>query len=266
MTTSTIHRKRLTVATFLLLLTISNWVTFRVTSRRTHKTASDQFTSGTPMRYMAKLNSPEKLPGIRASLNEVSASKLQDREREARSYFFNPQKADHPPKVAVLSTTGRVTTGAAEAFGLSQQERTDVQNAFNAIFAKAESDFVSRAVYDESASKPDSGIYVFDVPATQDRGASLLLELHQRLHELLGDSRTETLCRAIDPEQLRGGLGRSDMRCEIYTPESKVGGGGTVMHYQLSDAETGAVNTTAEMTLGAFKERFGDVFSFQAIE
>ena len=265
MKTSITHRRHWTVAAVLLLLATSNFATFWIASGRGNRTTSEQNPSVTPTRYMAKLNSPERFPGVKASFNKVSASELPEREREARSYFFNPQ-AGEPPKFAGLNESGRITTRAAEVIGLSREERTDVQNAFNAIFAKAESDFVSRAVYDESASKPDSGIYVFDVPATQDRGASLLLELHQRLYELLGDSRAESLCREIDPEQLRGGLGRRDMRCQIYTPDSKVGGGGTVVHYQLTNAEIGAMDTTAEMTLEAFKERFGDVFSFQATE
>ena len=263
MTSPETRRKCFPVAAVLLLLVVSNLITFWLTSRHAPQSTGDQINPAISTRYVAKLNKLRRPPSIGSSFNEIGSPKPKERQLEARSYFFDPQHADQPPKLAVLNSTGRVTTGAAEAVGLSPEERIGVQKAFNAVFAKAESDFVSRAVYDESASKPDSGIYVFDVPATQDRGASLLLELHDQLEQLLGSSRAETLCRALDPEQLRGGLGRSDMRCELYTPKSKIGGGETVVHYQLANPETGTVHTKAETTLETFKERFGDVFSFQ---
>lgn len=260
MTTSIADRVRLSISTVLVLLVTTNLVTYWLTSDRAGPTTSSQDSSIPPIRFKSGRDGSDKELGTRHSRKLDLNLRSAGQGIEARSSFRDPQE---PPKLAVLGSTGRLTSGVVEAIGLSQQERSDVQDAFDTIFADAESDFIARAQFDKIATKPESGVYVFDVPAAQDRGESLLLSLHNRLQELLGKSRAETLCRSIDPEELRGGLGRRDMRFEVYTPDSVIGNDVTVVHYKMTDAESGNSYSTAEMTLEAFKEQFGDVITFE---
>jgi hypothetical protein len=263
MKSSIVNRVYLSISTVLVLLVTSNLVTYWLTSDRAGPTTSGQDSSSAPIRFKSTRDGSEKELGTRHSRKLDLNLRSTGLGIEARSLFRDPQER---PKVAVLSETGRLTTGVVESIDLSQQERSKVQDAFDTTFADAESDFIARAQFDKTASKPESGVYVFDVPAAQDRGESLLLSLHNRLQELLGKSRAETLCRAIDPEELRGGLGRRDMRFEIYAPHSAIGNEVTVVHYKMTDAESGNSYSTAEMTLEAFKERFGDVITFEIDE
>ena len=249
---------------FLLLLVGTNLATYFIARSGPYTPATETISSTT--KYRAGLNhrnqrGEELLGGANRALkaDPLTRSRLS----EARSLFFQPEQANQPPEISVLSSTGRLATGAAEAADLTPDERVNVQDAFDDAFSEAEIDFMNRAVLDESKSDPESGIFVFGVPAAADRGSAILLKLHDDLRALLGGARAELLCRSYDPTQFRGGFGQSDMECTIYTPVSEVGAGSTRVHYKMSNPEGGNIHTTAEMTFEAFTEQFGKVFMVQ---
>ena len=251
-------------AVFLLLLVGTNLATYFIARSGKDEPATESISSIT--KYRAGLNQRNQRgeePHGRANRGLKANPLTRSRLSEARGLFFQPEQANHPPEISVLSSTGRLTTGAAEAADLTPEERIEVQDAFDDAFLEAEVDFMSRAVLDESKSEPESGIFAFEVAAAADRGAAILLKLHDDLRGLLGDERAELLCRAYDPTQLRGGFGQSDMECIIYTPTSEVGAGNTVVHYKMSNPERGNTHTTAEMTFEMFTEQFGKVFTIQ---
>lgn len=247
---------------FTLLLIASNLITYSI-ARRGGDGLRAESTSGVAFKYRAGLNRREQEqndgPSHRLTPNPLTRSRLS----EARSLFYQPEHSVAPPEISVLSSSGRLTTGAAEAADLTPEERIKVQNVFDAAFSEAEADFTTRAVLDESKTDPEAGVYTFEVPAAADRGAGILLKLHQDLRDLVGVHRADLLCKSYDPTQFRGGFGQSDMEFVIHTPDSKVGAGSTMISYRLTNPEGGNVNTTAMMNLEAFTDAFGKVFTIQ---
>lgn len=259
-----IHRPSLKSlwAAFALLLIVTNLITYSI-ARRGGDGLRVETTSGVTGKYRAGLNRHEQEQHDRASRRLTPNQLTRSRLSEARSLFHQPERSDAPPEISVLSSSGRLTTGAAEAADLTPEERIKVQSVFDAAFSEAEADFTTRAVLDESKTDPEAGVYTFEVPAAADRGAGILLKLHQDLRDLLGVDRADLLCKSYDPTQFRGGFGQSDMEFVIHTPDSKVGAGSSIIHYRLTNPEGRNVNTTAMMNLEAFTDAFGKVFTIQ---
>ena len=165
------------------------------------------------------------------------------------------------PKLSLLTGNHRITTGAAEAAGLTPEERIAAQRSIDASLRRIEKWVGENAKPDEQQSQPESHISIYDIKARPDRGASLREEIKMELVAAVGQTKGETLFEALDTTIDYGGYGRYDARVKFYPNPSRQSDE-IVSETVYTNPDTGAVTLRTSAVLSSFKQRWGDSFEF----
>jgi len=175
-------------------------------------------------------------------------------------YFYNGSRDGSKPYYLV-GGNGRLTTGAAEAAGLSEEERRSVQSLVDAVSAAAEEDFLSRMVHEPARSDPEKGVTSYHIAASPDRGEKILGDFRSAMSAAIGPDRAAMLVRSFDVGSCVVGMGRKDVSLEVKVPLPGEGGI-TLIRYELADPESGRIGSSGESSIQPFKRRFGNILNF----
>jgi hypothetical protein len=154
-----------------------------------------------------------------------------------------------------MSDSGKLTTAAVEALGMTKDERNQVQSALNTLRSSAQKAVAERAELDNDASDLENGKTVYSIPAAPDRGQSLLDAFKLGMIDSLGQDRGTRLFKAFDPRTQFGGFGRYDVVLEFQDD----GNEGRVK-WKYYSPTSGDTASSAEMIFEAFEEYFGGSF------
>jgi hypothetical protein len=236
---------------FILLLVASNLVTFLVAyqifrDQRQDVAGPDPDEGG---------QSPKSAVRPTFSRAPVRASSRQSVEGAEIGYVHSRRT---PKMVAV---DGHLTSHAAAQLGLDQEKAARVQNRLSRFWNEMTESVKARTVYDDAASKRESDVDIYRLPALPDHGKAQRDELHSDLVELMGESSARSLVQGLGSEAF-GGFGRYDVVFRfVPDPEAAAfGTGDTRVHYDYRDPETGQSVLSVSATLEKFTESFGDSF------
>gem|GEM_PF-4693715 len=170
-------------------------------------------------------------------------SKLDAEREEREKKRFNLFSGDH----------GGITTGAADAAKLTDDEREKVAELMHQTWAKASEDFASRARLNKASTDQANGIYVYDISARADRGAEPVNEFREALSAVVGKEKQTILTKGIQPFDCFGGFGKYDIRLEFDTNHS-------IYKFQYIDPASGRPSMFGSSDMDEFRRQFGDSF------
>lgn len=202
------------------------------------------------------------------SFKKGDSSTLQDHrqiskaDRDARMMMDREKIAKGP---AVFGETGMLTTGMAETLGLSKDEAQKINGLIFKTNKSFEIALAKNSKYNENESIPENNISVYDIPALEDRGETLLSELKNNLvSELgvtLGTKLYDLLRNSPNADKMFGGYGKYDIKLKFQPPDpskrSEI-----AAYFTYSDPVSGKWLSKNEMTLEKFQEMFGSTFEF----
>lgn len=161
---------------------------------------------------------------------------------------------DQPMEYQLLEKGDRgLSEGAARAAGLSAKECEAVSGVLKASWSEASGDFVCRAMLVEEESDPDSGHFVYLIPARRDRGKEQRDRLLGDLENAVGITRVAILIRGFQGDDFLGGFGAMDVRIEFLP-------GGKRYSAEYLDPLTGEATSSGNHPLKWFRDEFGDSF------
>lgn len=167
---------------------------------------------------------------------------------------------------AVFSETGRLTTGAAEQLGLSQEQVHRVNDLVAKNNKAFEAALGQRSKLNENESVPEKQVTVYDIAALEDRGQQLLDKFKGELIGELGSEAGKKLHQMFmdspGAKEMYGGYGRYDTKVK-FSPVDQSDEAEISAHYVYTDPQTGKWVLRSEATLDSFQEKFGSTFSFE---
>jgi hypothetical protein len=179
------------------------------------------------------------------------------KESTPRDKFFAPEKASAPPPFATVDGSGRLTSAAAEAIGLSSQERVKVQGVFDEIWKELGGELRNHAVEDKSKSSEKDGRVAYIIPALPDRGSALLSKLHDNLEKEVGLDRARVLANSLNPNRMFGGFGQYDTELEMTRLENS---DAVRVHFVYKSPTEGLNLASGDYSLDSFKSTYGNLF------
>ncbi len=171
---------------------------------------------------------------------------------------------DGPQPLHLIDGRRHLTTAAADAARLTEEERQAVQDVIDTTWKDAEEDLVARMKSDDAASSPEQGKYVFNIPAAPDRDMNQLAGFQLRLAGVVGQDRSLHLCKMFRPGHGPIGVGGRDLRIEITVPQAGQDGL-TWAESREMNPDTGRVSGRSRSTVEPFRRRYGDIIDFDAV-
>ena len=170
------------------------------------------------------------------------------------------RETQHFEKATLLGDSWRITTGAAEAAGITDEERAKAQAVVDRMKREMEESVKERLVPDEAVSDPSKDIRAYKLCALPDRGAGFLGRYKNELRSAVGDGKGDILYGALRTDVAFGAYGQYDVDLKFY-PSSRASAAGK---HALEWISRDPVTKEALWTSGAVDEvvdRFwGDVF------
>ncbi|RYD32747.1 MAG: sigma-70 family RNA polymerase sigma factor, partial [Verrucomicrobiaceae bacterium] len=179
-------------------------------------------------------------------------------------WMFFKATRDGPQPFHLIDGKRRLSTAAADAAQLTEEERQAVQGVIDTTWDDAEEDLVARIKSDDAASSPEQGKYVFLIPPAPDRDRNLLAGFQLALAEVVGQDRSLQLCKMFNPEYGPIGAGGHDLRIEITVPpvgQDEL----TLVETWKINPDTGEVGGRSRSSIEPFKRRYGDIIDFDAV-
>jgi len=162
---------------------------------------------------------------------------------------------------SLVDESGELSAGAAEAAGLSEDERERAQEAIDYLWKSARESVASRVVEDVEAMDADNGVRVYKIPAAEDRGKGLLEDLKIKLSGAVGEKKAATLYHSLNTTGPFGGFGRFDVSVEFHYPEAGSDGlptsGEPKVRYSYIGPSSRGLDSSGEISVEKFQEKFG---------
>lgn len=187
--------------------------------------------------------------------------------RHVNAAVGNPTAPTNDPKsyrAPLFNAQGQLTTGAAEAAGIDDNERVRIQAEIDKMRDEFEVATSLRAVSNAKLSDPTKGITVFDIPAPKDRGAGIRSDLSERLKFIVGERRARVLMDSLADTDAFGGFGAYDVRLRFFPADPKNGIGIDGVEYIATDPVTGKRTESAMMSMDMFRQYYGGTFVFDS--
>ena len=192
---------------------------------------------------------------------------LSSPEQEGRSQSAPPPgpgnaaKAKPVERAKLLGDQWRITTGAAEAAGLTDEERAKAQEVVDRMKREMEDSVKERLVPDEAASDPSKDILAYKISALPDRGADFLHRYKTGFQAAVGEKKGAMLYGALETSIPFGGFGQYDLDLKFYPSSRSDAAGKHDLEWVTRDPVTkaalwtsGAVNEVVDRFWGnAFK-------------
>lgn len=172
-------------------------------------------------------------------------------------------------KPAAFNSNGRLTTTAAELAGLTKTEIAEVNELLGEMNSTMEAELSNSATYNKRESDPDKHIIVYDIPAMDDRGKSILDNFRSRLTERIGNEKAREIYDLFETgpsiNSLYGGYGKYDVNLRFHPAESSQSSE-LIASFTYLDPSTGDWISKSEMEIREFRAQFGDTFKFENVE
>jgi hypothetical protein len=156
-----------------------------------------------------------------------------------------------------LSDGSEVTSYALKLAGVEASRKDEVQVIFDHIRAQLDEQLVSRIMLDRKASNPESGEFVFSIPAFEVEGESLIINLQQKLSDSVGAGAAKLLLAGLHPSRQVSGFGNFDTRIKIVQqPNPDIGQEDHVWQFESIDPKSGKTVRTNAMTTTGDMEKY----------
>jgi len=240
------------LAALILILIASNLMTYYIAVSR----SEDKNPAGGYHPLGDKIGR-EKARGEDSQIGIPNRRDLSSKESTPRDKFFAPEKASAPPPFVTVDGSGRLTSAAAEAIGLTSQERVKVQGVFDEIWKELGGELRNRAVENEARSSEKDGRVAYIIPALPDRGSALLSKLNDNLEKEVGSDRARVLASSLNPNRMFGGFGQYDTELEMTRLENS---NAVQVHFVYKSPTNGLNLASGDYTLDSFKSTYGNLF------
>ncbi len=173
---------------------------------------------------------------------------------------------DLDPDFTPIDSRGRPTTDAVERLELTDDEIDSLTTAVWRAREVAAEDFVARIKHIRTEPTEAEGQrFVYQVPASADRGRSYSNALAKSFRQILGNQRANLMRPAWEQDadsggvdEYLGGVGRFDLAIEF----TRNGKGELSVKWVSTHPETGELRGSWEGLIDSFEECFGGVFEF----
>jgi hypothetical protein len=170
-----------------------------------------------------------------------------------------PAKREYAETPALLGDGWRITTGAAEAAGLTDEERSKAQAVVDGMKREMEESVKERMIPDEAASDPSKDIRGFRISALPDRGVDFRTRYKNGLRTAVGEEKGDMLYGALAKGSF-GGYGKYDVDLKFY-PSSRTGAAGSHdLEWTHRDPDTKKALGTSGVANEHLDRFWGDVF------
>lgn len=156
-----------------------------------------------------------------------------------------------------MSDSLEVTSYALKLAGVEASRKDEVQAIFDQTRAQLEEQIVSGMMLDRKASNPESGEFVFNIPAFEIEGESLMIDLRQKLSDAVGAGAAKLLLAGLHPSRQVSGFGDFDTKIKIVQQSNPdIGQEDHVWQFESIDPESGKTVRTNAMTTTSDMEKY----------
>lgn len=195
----------------------------------------------------------------RSVSDRTASQQLRNSSNRSQSKNLEEEKQERIVGSSV-STSGRLTSKVAEAFSMTREERSKVDQILGRSFQQLSDSVAERSVLDTVRSKLDEGIAVYNVPALADRGQALSAKLEADLVKALGEERGIEFANGFDRSQAFNAFGSCDSTISFNEAKASDPDQRGLIKMFNRDPETGEIFWSYATHFDAFQERFGDSF------
>jgi hypothetical protein len=168
-------------------------------------------------------------------------------------------------KSSSISSSGRLTSEAAKAFGMTTEEKHHVDQAIGKAFRTLTKSIAERAVLDEARSDEANGVTAYVIPAMEDGGEALRNSLKADLQRVLGNQRGDNFFTNFNYSDTFNAFGACDSSLEITEEQEPIYiGQPPIVGMYNRDPKSGETVWSYASNFDVFKEKFGE--SFTAIQ
>ena len=184
-------------------------------------------------------------------LQKAAIASIEQQKRKAAEQTVNKPLVRNP-----FGKQGQLTAEAALAANLTDVEKNDVDQRLKRFWEKETQEFAARARLNTVESNEDTGVYVYDIDAREDRGKVNLQQLVDSLNEAVGVEKQKILTKGVGPYDCFAGMGRFDVRLEFITNENKC-------RVDYINPKSKLTSRFTIIGMDEFRSRFGDSFDIK---
>ena len=178
----------------------------------------------------------------------------------ARTVSSKASAPQPPSDEGLLGDTGRITTGAAEAAGLSEEERAKAQAIVDDFTTEMEASVKARMTVNSETTDDAKKTHGYKIKSlSEQERKEYFARYKMQLQLAVGDTKGTALFQKLDKQALYGSYGRYDVDVLIYPSPSYPDQ--LDMQWTTIDPVTHAPIGTARAYGGVVFMHWGDVFS-----
>lgn len=195
----------------------------------------------------------------------ILRQKIEDEKSKMEDAYFREKEGmvntAGTPNFSLLEEPWAISSYALKESGVDEAMKPVLQRHIDQTF-KAMSDMIaSTAVKDEELSKPEEGIVVYNIPAS-DGSLDIMDKLKSGFENAVGKAKAQLLLSSFHTNNYFGNFGKYETRLKFTTTTNAQGIQETVVDYKYTDPKFAATRGTGRMDMERFEIYFGKSFSF----
>ncbi len=208
---------------------------------------------------------PKENIKILSDVDLARNKKIKRMERMAREKTEEMREAGmlakkNAPNYVLIGEDGRITQQAIRQAGINHSEAQAIQKLLDGYWDEVSVRLAATTRLDENSSRPDEGVFAYDIPALPDGGAEYVSKIEQGIRKIAGISAGNILLDAFQPNTVLCGFGKYDVHVEVTKGSEGEGSKPISAKFSFVYPPTSQVVSRGQVAREYFYEKFGSIF------